>query len=217
MKLEYLTKSEAIYSELKSAIIDGRYKPQDRIAISEIAKEFGTSLSPVRDAIKKLESEGLIKFKPHSGGVVTYLQMEDIEKIYPIRMAIEGLAVRLASQKITNETLDDLEKQVNKMEESLSKNRYEDLHRQNEKFHTTICAACENEYLDKIFSSLLNFYYIIPSIFSFMPSIAKQALDGHKEILNALKKRDGVAAEQIIVEHMGLTLTCLRNHFSKDE
>lgn len=217
MELEFTTKSEAIYAALKKAIFEGRYKPQDRIAISDIAKEFGISLSPVRDAIKRLEAESLIKFKPHTGGVVTHLQMEDVEKIYPIRMAIEGLAVRLAAQKINSETIADLEKQVQEMEDSLNQKKYEDLYKQNEKFHVTICSACENEYLDKIFSILLNFYYIIPRIFTLMPSIAEQALQGHKEILDALKKRDGAEAERIIIQHMGLTLSCLKNHYSNTD
>jgi len=80
----FRTKSKIIYEELKQGILNGMYKPQQRIITAEVAKEFGASESPVREAIKQLESDGLIENTPYVGAVVTNFDMEDIEEIYEV-------------------------------------------------------------------------------------------------------------------------------------
>jgi len=120
----FRTKSKIIYEELKKGILNGTYKPQQRIITSEVAKEFGASESPVREAIKQLESDGLIENTPYVGAVVTNFDMEDIEKIYEVRSFLEGLAARIAAQNIKEDEMVLLEQHVADIEKALHEERW---------------------------------------------------------------------------------------------
>jgi DNA-binding GntR family transcriptional regulator len=111
----YQTKSEIIYQEIKEDIINGKYKPNERIVISDVAREFGASDIPVREAMRHLESDGLIQSKPYVGAIVTNFDLADIRKIYQIRAVLEGLATRQAVDRIDKNGFKKLETILSKM------------------------------------------------------------------------------------------------------
>ena len=212
----YHTKSEIIYKELREDIVNGRYKPNQRIIIGEIAKTFGTSEIPVREAIQLLVSEGLLKSIPHVGPVVTRLDMEQMEEIYVIRTVLEGLAIRLAAENIGDKEIRFLEQNNSKMEKAVAKQKYKTISSLNKEFHRIIYAACKNRYLFKYIFELWDLSFRIPAVFALIPGIAHLSLAEHKEILEALKKRDGMRAEKLIAKHKENLLHALRDYF-KDE
>ena len=109
-KAKFKTKSKIVYQALKADIIGGKYRPQQRIIASRLAREFGFSEIPVREALKQLESEGIIQNKPHAGAVVTSIELEDYEKLLQVRGVLEGLATRLAAEFIAEKDLKTLDK-----------------------------------------------------------------------------------------------------------
>ena len=111
----YQTKSEIIYQEIKDDIINGKFKPNERMVISEVAREFGASEIPVREAMRQLESDGLIKSRPYAGAVVSNFDLPDIQKIYQIRAVLEGLAIRQAIDRINPNGLKKLGAILSKM------------------------------------------------------------------------------------------------------
>ncbi|NLZ51956.1 MAG: GntR family transcriptional regulator, partial [Thermoanaerobacteraceae bacterium] len=97
-----------IYHHLKNAILDGVYKPGDSLIEMKLAKELGVSRTPIREAIRQLELEGLVTSIPNKGVVVEGVTLQDVEDIYEIRKMIEGLAARWAAEKISDEQLKEL-------------------------------------------------------------------------------------------------------------
>ena len=89
MAVAYRTKQELIYQELHDGILKGRYKPGERLDIEEIAAKMGTSRTPVREALRRLESEGLVASVPHRGTVVSQLSLDEVAELYHIRAVLE--------------------------------------------------------------------------------------------------------------------------------
>jgi len=199
-RIIYRTKSELIFKELKQDIISGRYLPNQKIIMTDVATEFGTSEIPVREAIKGLESEGLVKNVPYVGVTVTSINVDGMEKIYPIRMVTEGLAARMAAKKIKANDLRRLEKVVEGIEQTIFKEQYEEASVLNREFHKVICKAAENEYLYKVIEELWNLCLRSPALYVLMPEITHRSNQEHKTILAALEKRDGISAERLIIQ-----------------
>ena len=215
VRAKYQTKSDIVYHALKEDIINGEYKPGQRIIAARVAKKFGFSEIPVREALKHLESEGIIQNKPHVGAVVTSLEVEDFEKLLQVRLTLEGLATRLAAAIIEEKDLKRLEKMIIKMEKVIRDKNYEKLPPLNYEFHRTICAACGNEYLYKIIFEIWDLSFRNPGVFAFAPERAIQSLPEHKAILKALKKRDGISAEKLVLEQKESTLKAFRLIFKE--
>ena len=206
----YQTKSEIIYQEIKEDIINGKYKPKERIVISDVAREFGTSDIPVREAMRYLESDGLIQSKPYVGAIVTNFDLADIRKIYQIRAVLEGLATRQAVDRIYNNGVKKLEKILSKMTKAIGSENYVLLSNLNRAFHHVIYAASENEYLIKVIFDLWDMSLRARAIFSFMPERARAAVNEHANIVAALKKKNEGLAEKLVIEHMNSHLKALQ-------
>jgi DNA-binding GntR family transcriptional regulator len=210
--IKYQTKSGIIYRGLKRDIVNGLYPPRQRMIISEIAKEFGTSEIPVREAMKHLESEGLLRSIPYVGAVVTEISIEDMEKIYPVRIALEGLAARTAVQHLKERDFDLLEKKIRDIQTSFMEKRHERIGFLNREFHEIICSSSQNIYLQKPILELWGLCFRNPAIFAMRPELVPQINKEHKEILRALKKRDGALAEQLVMKHKELAFENLRSY-----
>jgi DNA-binding GntR family transcriptional regulator len=212
----YQTKSEIIYQEIKEDIINGKFKPNERIVISDVAREFGASDIPVREAMRQLESDGLIQSKPYVGAIVTNFDLADIQKIYQIRTVLEGLATRLAVDRINKNGLKKLETILSKMTKAVDSGNYVLLSNLNREFHHVIYAAAENEYLIKVIFDLWDMSLRARAIFSFMPDRARAAVDEHANIFAALKKNDESVAENLVIAHMNSHLKALQLFYERE-
>lgn len=215
-KRVYQTKSDIIYQEIKKDIINGKYKPNERIVISEIAKEFGTSDIPVREAMRHLESDNLIQNKPYVGAIVTNFNLADIKKIYNIRAILEGMATRIAVKKISKKGLKKLESTSTKMNKALRSENYVLLASLNREFHHVIYASSDNEYLIKVIFDLWDMSLRARAIFSFMPERAQQAVDEHANIVEAIKNKEEDLAEKLVIKHMDSHLRALQLFYDKE-
>jgi DNA-binding GntR family transcriptional regulator len=209
----FQTKSEFIYKELREKIVNGSYKPNQRVIQAEVARAFGTSEIPVREAFQLLVSEGLLRNIPHAGAVVTGLNMEELEEIYVLRRVLETLATKLAAKNIGEKDLKLLELNNKQMEKAVEKKKYKTIISLNREFHRIIYAACKNRYLYSYIFELWDLSFRIPGVFAMIPETADLSLSEHKEIFQALKNRDGTLAAELIDKHKEGLLRALRNYF----
>ena len=107
--LPYATKTELVYQHLRHLMVNGALLPGQRIYLDEIAIQLGVSTNPVREALRRLESEGLITNRPHTGACVSVLDIKQIEVHFMIRGVLEGLAMRLAAVRLTASELERLD------------------------------------------------------------------------------------------------------------
>ncbi|MFH0800288.1 MAG: GntR family transcriptional regulator, partial [Pseudomonadota bacterium] len=148
------TKNVAVYKKLRQDIIKGKLKPGQKIVMADLAKAFGLSETPVREAIRRLESDGHVHFTPHMGAIVAKIDEGELVEIYLIRIALEALATRLASPHITDKDIDFLNKKNHEMEIAIQQGKYENLGSLNKNFHLRIYKAAPFPRLYKMICDL---------------------------------------------------------------
>ena len=209
------TKNVAVYDKLRQSIIKGKLKPGQKVVMAELAKAFGLSETPVREAIRRLESEGYIDFTPHMGAIVTKIDEGELVEIYLIRIALEALATRLASPHITEKDIDFLNKKNREMEMAIQQNKYEILAGINKLFHLRIYKAAPFPRLYKMICDLWDTFERWPSVFSYVPERAVAAVEEHKKIIQALRARDMDQADRLIKEQKERTMEALQKYMAQ--
>lgn len=191
-----------VFYHLQNNILNGVYKTGDVLTESKLCEELGVSRTPVREAIRQLELEGLVHSVPNKGVFVNGISAKDIEDIYTIRMLIEGLAARWAAENISDEELKELKEALDLEEFYTGKNDSEHLLELDSKFHEIIFKASKSRPLMHVLS--MYHHYVrkarIASLES--PERARKALEEHKAIYRAVAERNSEMAEKLTVEHV---------------
>ena len=209
------TKNVAVYNKLRQSIIKGKLKPGQKVVMAELAKAFGLSETPVREAIRRLESEGYIDFTPHMGAIVTKIDEGELVEIYLIRIALEELATRLASPHITEKDINFLNKKNREMEIAIQQGRYEILAGINKLFHLRIYKAAPFPRLYKMICDLWDTFERWPSVFAYVPERAAASVEEHKKIIQALRAGDMEQADRLIKEQKERTLEALQKYMAQ--
>ena len=137
-----------VFDKIRSDILNGKYKRGEELVESSIGKELGISRTPVREAIRQLELEGLVQLVPNKGAFVTGISEKDVRDIYLIRARLEGLAARMAAKNITPELLDAMEETVVLSEYHAKKEHYEQVCEMDSKFHKLLYKASGSRILE---------------------------------------------------------------------
>ena len=119
MKNSFQTKSDMVYHRVREDIVSGVFAPGERLLISAVAKQYGVSEIPVREAFRVLSQEGFLKTRPNSGFVVSQVSRQDVENIFQVRLELEALATRQAVRRMTDADIDVLENMVAQMEQHI--------------------------------------------------------------------------------------------------
>ena len=212
MSADGRTKNLVVYEKLRQAIIKGSLKPGQRLVMASLAREFKISETPIREAIRRLESDGYVTFTPHSGAVVTKLNDQELSEIYLIRISLEGLATRLAVPFISPSDITWLKKKNQEMRAAIASARYENLARLNKAFHLRIYRAAPFPRLYKMIADLWDAFERWPSIFSFVPARAETAIREHEQIIEALETADVDKADILIKEQKKKSLEALQSY-----
>jgi DNA-binding GntR family transcriptional regulator len=206
------TKNLLVYEKLRRGITKGTLRPGQKLVMASLAKKFGTSETPVREAIRRLESDGYVIFTPHSGAMVTEINKQELSEIYLIRISLEALATRLAVPFISKEDKAWLKKKNDEMKMAVEKGRHENLARLNKAFHLRIYKAAPYPRLYKMIAELWDAFERWPSIFSYVPERGETAIQEHEQILEALEKKDVDLADRLMTEQKTNTLRALQNY-----
>ena len=191
-----------VFKAIENAILNGEYKDGESLSELKISKELGVSRTPVREALMQLELEGLVKNIPNKGAVVIGVTEQDTRDIYEIRVRIEGLAARLAAEKITEEELKALEKLVELQEFYLMKNDTEQLRELDSEFHRIIYDASRSRPLRFMLSNFHNYIRKARAASVRTAGRAEKTVAEHRAILGAIKAGDGGLAEKLTAEHI---------------
>jgi len=191
-----------VFKQLQNDIINGEYQPGDCLTETKLSEELGVSRTPIREALKQLELEGLVKSTPGRGVIVQGISIKDIEDIYTIRMMIEGLAARWATEKITSKELEVL-KEVLDLEEfyTLKGGSTSNLLKLDSKFHDVIFRASKSRPLMYILSTFHHYAQRARSASLETPGRAQKVFEEHKAIFQAITERDPELAEKLTTEH----------------
>ena len=149
---EYLPLREVVFNTLRKAIIEGEFQPGERLMEVTIANKLGVSRTPVREAIRMLELEGLVKMVPRKGAEVADITVKDLKDALEVRMAIESLSVKLACERIDEEGKEDLKKKCISFREAINSKLVPAIVQGDEEFHNAIYRASKNQKLiNKVF------------------------------------------------------------------
>ena len=190
------------YEYLREKLLNGEIPPGQHIIEAKIAKDLGTSRTPVREAFHSLELEGLIESIPRVGYVVTSTSEEEVEEICEIRMAIEGVAARWAMEKAHKKLIEELKKNISISGGRVLKGDAKAFINLDARFHEIIARHSGSQRLLELAQTLRRHMlrYRIQSIYSVENVL--RAIDGHKGILRAIEKRDLEELNKAIRYHM---------------
>jgi len=212
MPKEKKTKNLVVYEKLRQDIINGTIPPGQKLVMASLAKSLGFSETPIREAIRRLESDGYVTFTPHSGALVTKINDKELSEIYLIRISLEALATRLAVPCVSEKDISWLKKKNEEMKRAVKKNRYENLARLNKDFHLRIYRAAPYPRLYKMISDLWDSFERWPSIFSFVPERAETAIREHEQIIEALVTRNVDRADTLMKEQKKNAFKALQDY-----
>ena len=191
-----------VFENLKHAILRGDVPPGHRLVESRLAETMGISRTPIREAMHKLEREGLLKQLPKSGFRVTGLTREDIEETFGIRSVLESYAARLAAIKHEEGELTPLEEKIAEYQACLDQGRLEDLPAINTEFHDILYALSRSPKLIKMVNDLRDQIYRFRKIILKAETRAKASNEDHRKMLRAMRKRDADRVERLVKEHI---------------
>ena len=202
---EYLPLREVVFNTLRQAILKGELKPGERLMEIALAEKLGVSRTPVREALRQLELEGLVKIVPNKGAYVTGITGKDVKDIYLVRSLLEGLCARWATGHITEKQIEKLEEIVLLSEFHANKNQKEKTGQVVEldgKFHEVLYEASNSRILEHVLSDFHKYVQMARQASVTREHRAEKSIKEHKEILEAIKQKDADKAEQLANEHI---------------
>lgn len=191
---------EKVTDALREAILRGRLRPGESLVQQEIAGQLGVSRQPVREALRRLESEGLLDKLPRRGMVVRCYTDKEIAEIYMLRSVLEPVAAEMVVPRLVRGDLDSLEQIVNQMEGEARRGdgaRFVEL---NEKFHRILYEAADSPRLLAFIGQLWQGYTAYTPIF--LPGRALRSVEEHREIVKLLKTRDAGRVAEALCRHI---------------
>lgn len=191
-----------VFHRLREDILSGKYKENEELREVAIGEELGVSRTPVREAFRQLELEGLIQIVPNKGAYVTGITAKDVKDIYMIRSSLEGMCARLATQNITPEQLEELEENVYLASFHTSKGHMEQMAELDNRFHHILYEACDSKMLENL---LQDFHQYVIRIRKKTLSTKERGIasnEEHRKIMEAIKAGDSVKAQQAATVHM---------------
>lgn len=194
--------TDAVTNALREAILDGALQPSAWLREDELARTLQVSRTPVREALRRLADEGLVVKTAHQGTVVAGLSLEDILALYVVRENLEGVAGRLAAVRCTPQLLAGLEAAQERMSRAVARGDAAELGRENLEFHRLLRTAAGNPYLERFLTQVEHAVRRLPVNTFVKPGRAEAVLAEHRAIIEAIRSRDGDAAEAAAKKHM---------------
>lgn len=194
---------ERIYRRLRGAIQRGEFDPGTRLVEQRLAEELGVSRTPVREALYRLEREGLVTKVPHKGIVVREQDPEELKEVLELRGLLEGYAAALAAKKGDEELFDELEEILKRSEEALEKNDIDELVKLNTQFHETLYRRCGNHKLLELIKDLRDQFFRFRTSILRIKGMPRVSIEDHYKMLELMRKGESQAVEKLVREHIG--------------
>lgn len=199
---ELLPLRDVVFNSLREGILTGELKPGERLMEIHLANRLGVSRTPIREAIRMLELEGLVTMIPRRGAEVANISRQDLEDVLEVRRALDVLAVTLACERITDEEVDKLEIAAKEFEQFTKEKDATTIADADVRFHDIILMASRNNRLIQMVNNLAERIYRYRLEYIKDSSTHSRLIEEHTAILSAVKSRDIVAAKKVVELHI---------------
>jgi DNA-binding GntR family transcriptional regulator len=192
------------YQMLRREILNGTYESGERLREEALAAQFGVSRTPVRAALNRLASEGLVEFRRYNGAVVRILPIEEVEQIFQLRTVVEALAAELTALRIPPADIDRLEAMCEAMDRAASVDIPDltAIAKLNKEFHRRLWAASGNAYVMRVAENLSDLNFVIRSYRRFSRVDLRRSMGHHRELIHAFRARNPAWARSIMISHV---------------
>jgi DNA-binding GntR family transcriptional regulator len=206
---------KSVYKFLRKAVFSGYFQPGERLIEASLAEKLNISRTPLREAIKRLETEGLVKIIPNKGAAVLKSSPEEIEEMYFIAGVLEGLAAYLAADNLSEADIDRMMKIELILEDEECQSDYERWLKLNNEFHNVFISSCKKPLLINLLNQrtghLGRYWYLGCT----SPGMVDSCISGHRNILEAFSERNAEAARRAVEEHLFEMGRLMRRHLSR--
>ncbi|MFB7115498.1 GntR family transcriptional regulator [Streptomyces sp. NPDC056190] len=194
--------SQRVRDALENAVVDGHYRPGERLDPARLEQEFGCSRTPIREALQALERSGLVQIRPKQGTYVTELSVSELAERFEVMAELEGMAARLSARRIDREALDDLERALQECESHAAAGDADRYYYANARFHGIVYDSCGNEYLRQQAHALKRALQPYRRLQLRVPDRMRRSLAEHREIADAITRGDAETAENAARDHV---------------
>ena len=191
-----------VFHKIREDILSGKYKEHEELREVAIGEEMGVSRTPVREAFRQLELEGLIQIIPNKGAYVTGITVEDVKDIYMIRSLLEGLCARWATEHITEEQLEEMEENIYLAEFHAAKGHLEQIAELDNRFHDIMYEACNSKMLEHLLKDFHQYVLRVRKKTLANANRGEASNHEHRLIMEAIKAKDAAKAEELANRHM---------------
>ncbi|MBS6195567.1 MAG: GntR family transcriptional regulator [Clostridiales bacterium] len=202
MEYQEQSLSGQIFNKIREDILSGTFAQGEELKEATLGKKLGVSRTPVREALRQLELEGLVEIIPNRGARVTGISEKDIADIYGMRSRLEGLAARWAAEHISEEEIAEMEEVILLSEFHLKNSKKDQVVRLDGRFHEIMYRAAGSRMLEHILTDFHHYVKIARSTSVKAKKRAEESVEEHRAILDAIRKRDEVLAEKLANEHI---------------
>ncbi len=209
-----------VFQKIREDILSGKYEENDELRENTLGKEMGVSRTPVREALRQLELEGLVRIIPNKGAYVTGISHKDIWDIYRLRSVLEGICARWAVEHITEEQLNELEETILLSEFQMKKGsgfHTEQVTALDGRFHAVLYEASGSRILSHVLTDFHNYVRVARKSSILSEERARRSIREHKQILRAIWDRDAETAEQLANEHIMHVMQNLKRQGYEEE
>lgn len=193
---------EIVFEKLREAIFDGKIKKGEHLVESVIADKMNVSRTPVREALRQLEIEGLVLNIPRRGAIVQGITEEDAIEIYDLREVLEGLVARMACKNATEDEIRKLKIFLELMEEAIKNKENDEYLKLLEGYNLTLLNSAKSKRLEDMVKKLYEYLESLRSVSLDKEDRRIAALKEHKKIVSIIEKRDEETAEMITRRHV---------------
>ncbi|WP_436775859.1 GntR family transcriptional regulator [Yinghuangia sp. YIM S09857] len=204
--------ADRAYELLRAGILDGRYAPGERLGEADLADATGASRTPVREALRRLEVEGLVEVAPHRGARVTQWSRADVQEIYDLRLLLESFAAERAAARIGDEDVARLRALTREMDAAARSGVTRDLERLaalNTEFHGLIRAAAASPRLQSMLGAVVQMPLVLTTFHRYSEDDLARSSAHHRELVDALAARDPEWARSVMRSHVAAARSSL--------
>jgi DNA-binding GntR family transcriptional regulator len=215
--------TQSAYQQIRRAIVEGRYKPGQRLIEQRIGEEFELSRTPVREALRQLEAEGLVHHEANRGAVVRGVSIEEVADLYDLRARLEGYAAELAAQRIQPEELARLDSGIEAFDDALSTEWDDELDQlraidaANREVHGAVLAGARHERLARLLERTVDVPLVFQAFRQFDRAQTERSHLFHRLIRDSIVAGDGQRASSLMFEHILLGRDVLLAHLESSE
>lgn len=199
---EFLPLRDVVFNTLRNAILKGELEPGERLMEIKLAEKLGVSRTPIREAIRKLELEGLVVMTPRKSAEVARITEEDLTDVLEVRRVLEELAIDLSCQNITDDIIAELEDNLVRFKAAVKKNDITEIATMDVEFHETIYKSTGNKRLIQILNNLREQMYRYRLEYIKDKQTRDNLVIEHRGIIDALKNRDNINGKKAILNHI---------------